>query len=163
MESEENLVSPTKFLDVKLLIRLLLILSFFIGCSDTVNSGPASISGGFEETPLVAVEIPDNAVDYTGQAEVVISIEDNVFHDRVITVSAGTNITWVNNGRNRHNVMPSLEEGESGWFLGLNEDLFDEAGSASLRFEQDGYFPYFCTFHGTATRGQTGQIFVITG
>ena len=121
MESEENLVSPTKFLDVKLLIRLLLILSFLIGCSDTVNSGPASISGGFEETPLVAVEIPDNAVDYTGQAEVVISIEDNVFHDRVITVSAGTNITWVNNGRNRHNVMPSLEEGESGWFLGLNE------------------------------------------
>ena len=109
MESEENLVSPTKFLDVKLLIRLLLTLSFLIGCSDTVNSGPASISGDFEETPLVTVEIPDNAVDYTGQTEVVISIEDNVFHDRVITVSAGTKVTWVNNGRNRHNVMPSLE------------------------------------------------------
>ena len=163
MKSEENLVSATKFLGVKLLIRSLLTLSFLIGCSSTVNSGPVSISGNFEETPLVALEIPDNAIDYTGQTEVVISIEDNVFHDRVITVSAGTKVTWVNNGRNRHNVMPSLEEGESRWFLGLNEDLFDEAGSASLRFEQDGYFPYFCTFHGTATRGQTGQIFVITG
>ena len=163
MESEENLVSPTKFLGVKLLIRSLLTLSFLIGCSSTVNSGPVSISGNFEETPLVALEIPDNAIDYRGQTEVVISIEDNVFYDRVITVSAGTKITWVNNGRNRHNVMPSLEEGEPGWFLGLNEDLFDEAGSASLQFEQGGYFPYFCTFHGTATRGQTGQIFVIAG
>ena len=82
--------------------------------------------------------------------------------DSFIIVSPGTNITWTNTGRNRHNVTPSLEEGELGWFTSLNESLFDEGGSASSLFEQTGYFPYFCTFHGTATRGPTGQNFVVS-
>ncbi|HJM35564.1 MAG TPA: alpha/beta fold hydrolase [Acidimicrobiales bacterium] len=127
-----------------------------------ISSDPESISENFEEASPAVVEIPDNAIDYTGQSEVSISIDDNSFSDRFIMVSPGTNITWTNTGRNRHNVTPSLEEGELGWFTSLNESLFDEGGSASSLFEQTGYFPYFCTFHGTATRGQTGQIFVVS-
>ena len=158
---------------VAFMLRLsCLLASCFLAMSCGGNSplGQTSVSGDLTNqmsettvtTPNV-VEIPDNAVDYTGQSEVSISIDDNSFSDRFIIVSPGTNITWTNTGRNRHNVTPSFEEGEPGWFTSLNESLFDEGGFASSLFEQTGYFPYFCTFHGTATRGQTGQIFVVAG
>ncbi len=108
----------------------------------------------------MTIAIPEKAVDLTGLSSVTVIIEDNSFSERIIVVSPGTVITWVNEGRNTHNVTPAAKNLEPGWFPPLNEDLLFPQGSATLTFDELGAYPYYCTFHGTATRGQTGQVIV---
>ncbi len=68
------------------------------------------MGGCAADDPLAAPPgIPDDAVDLTGQGSVLVSVTDNRFTDRVIVVTAGTQVTWVNEGRNSHNVKPSVE------------------------------------------------------
>ena len=109
-----------------------------------------------EEPP--PIEIPDDALDWTGQAAVGIDIQDNSFDQRVVVVTAGTEITWTNQGRNEHNVRPSVE----GAFEPISTlALAAKGDSAGLVFDAPGDFPYFCSLHGTASRGQTGRLIVV--
>ena len=55
------------------------------------------------------IEIPDDALDLSGMDQVALDIQDNAFTQRVVVVSAGTEITWTNQGRNEHNVRPAVE------------------------------------------------------
>ena len=104
------------------------------------------------------IEIPDDALDLSGMDQVALDIQDNAFTQRVVVVSAGTEITWTNQGRNEHNVRPAVE----GAFEPISTlDLAEKGDSASLVFETPGDFPYFCSLHGTATNGQTGRVIVI--
>ena len=104
------------------------------------------------------IEIPDDALDLSGMDQVALDIQDNAFTQRVAVVSAGTEITWTNQGRNEHNVRPAVE----GAFEPISTlDLAEKGDSASLVFETPGDFPYFCSLHGTATNGQTGRVIVI--
>ena len=54
------------------------------------------------------IEIPDDALDLSGMDQVALGIQDNAFTQRVVVVSAGTEITWTNQGRNEHNVRPAV-------------------------------------------------------
>ena len=104
------------------------------------------------------IDIPDDALDLTGFATIDIDIQDNAFVQRVVVVSAGTEIVWTNQGRNEHNVRPSIE----GAFEPISTlDLAEKGQSASLRFDAPGDFPYFCSLHGTAGNGQTGRVIVV--
>ena len=104
------------------------------------------------------IEIPDDALDLSGMDQVALDIQDNAFTQRVVVVSAGTEITWTNQGRNEHNVRPAVE----GAFEPISTlDLAEKGDSASLVFETPGDFPYFCSLHGTATNGQTGRVIVV--
>ncbi len=104
------------------------------------------------------IDIPDDALDLTGFATVDIDIQDNAFVQRVVVVSAGTEVVWTNQGRNEHNVRPSIE----GAFEPISTlDLATRGQSASLVFDTPGDFPYFCSLHGTATNGQTGRLIVV--
>ncbi|MEO0492875.1 MAG: plastocyanin/azurin family copper-binding protein [Actinomycetota bacterium] len=104
------------------------------------------------------IDIPDDALDFTGLAQIDLDIQDNAFTQRVVVVSAGTEITWTNQGRNEHNVRPAIE----GAFEPISTlDLAEKGDSASLRFDAPGDFPYFCSLHGTATNGQTGRVIVV--
>ena len=110
------------------------------GSTTTVGSVPTS-----ELADSGTVEIPDDAVDMTGRELVTVVIEDNVFIERSIVVSAGTEVMWVNKGRNPHNVTPS----EEGSFeprhlrLLLQHPRFAEPGSAGngLRRALTGFRP----------------------
>lgn len=105
-----------------------------------------------------AIEIPDDALDWTGQRAVDIDIQDNAFDQRVVVITAGTEITWTNQGRNEHNVRPAIEDA----FESISAAALAEKGdSASLVFPEPGDYPYFCSLHGTATNGQTGRIIVV--
>ena len=104
------------------------------------------------------IEIPEGALDFTDFDTVALDIQDNAFTQRVVVVQAGTEITWTNQGRNEHNVRPSIE----GAFEPISTlDLAEKGDSASLTFDEPGDFPYFCSLHGTATRGQTGRVIVV--
>jgi len=104
------------------------------------------------------IEIPDGALDLSGMDQVALDIQDNAFTQRVVVVSAGTEITWTNQGRNEHNVRPAVE----GAFEPISTlDLAQKGDSASLVFDTAGDFPYFCSLHGTATNGQTGRVIVV--
>ena len=106
-----------------------------------------------------AVEIPADALDRTGLPAVDIDIRDNVFEQRVIVVTAGTEITWTNQGRNEHNVRPAVV----GAFESISAAALAVKGdAASLVFTEPGDYPYFCSLHGTATNGQTGRVIVVS-
>jgi plastocyanin len=104
------------------------------------------------------ITVPAELDDLTGRDTVTVTIRDNAFDPRNIRVSAGTEIEWVNEGNNQHNVTPAVD----GSFSGIEgEEL--EAGTGNrpaITFAEAGEYAYYCSFHGTATVGQTGFILV---
>ena len=131
----------------------------------TTTPGGTSLSGSLNSAgdPLATGEFPDGAVDLTGSAQVTVEVTDNAFTDRIILVSPGTEVVWVNEGRNDHNVRPSAEGSGPGWFDEVDVGTLTDGGSGSVTFDGVGDFPYFCSFHGTARRGQRGRVIVVSG
>ncbi len=125
--------------------------------TDALEEAAADTESEVDEA--APIEIPDDALDLSGMDQVALDIQDNAFTQRVVVVSAGTEITWTNQGRNEHNVRPAVE----GAFEPISTlDLAEKGDSASLVFETPGDFPYFCSLHGTATNGQTGRVIVVS-
>ena len=131
-------------------------------CATATPRG-TSLSGTFNATgdPTATGVVPDGAVDLTGSAQVTVVVTDNAFTDRIILVSPGTEVVWVNEGRNDHNVRPSAEGPGPGWFAEVDVGSLADGGSGSVTFDSVGDFPYFCSFHGTARRGQRGRVIVV--
>ena len=71
-------------------------------------------------------------------------------------VEAGTEVRWVNNGRNDHNVLPVDESLD--W--GVERDAFVPTDEYSHLFDQPGVYPYYCSIHGTKEVGMVGAIVV---
>ena len=82
---------------------------------------------------------------------------DNTFRPAESEVAAGTEVVWANDGRNEHNVLPV--EGED-W--GVEADAFTPGDEYSYRFTEPGTYDYYCSLHGTTTKGMVGTI-VVTG
>jgi plastocyanin len=101
-------------------------------------------SGGDDVTLVDGVEEP-------------VQVLDNSFRPEDLEVAAGTEVVWENTGRNDHNVLPV--EGES-W--GVEADDFEPGASYRHRFTQPGTYAYYCSLHGTTTKGMVGSV-VVTG
>lgn len=80
---------------------------------------------------------------------------DNTFRPEEVEVAAGTEVVWVNDGRNEHNVLPV--EGD-GW--GVEAAAFAPGDEYSHRFTAPGTYGYYCSLHGTTTKGMIGTIVV---
>lgn len=102
------------------------------------------------------IPVPADLEDHTGEDTVTITVQDNAFEPRYITVSPGTQILWINEGNNQHNVTPAVE----GSFTGVTGEELAAGNEPSASFADAGEFPYYCSFHGTKTVGQTGFILV---
>ncbi|MEZ5245957.1 MAG: hypothetical protein R2707_12735 [Acidimicrobiales bacterium] len=102
------------------------------------------------------VSRPSTIVDLRGQETVEIEIRDNVFEERFFRVDPGTQIVFVNRGANTHDVTAAAE----GAFPKITKEALLEAPQA-LILTAEGDYPFYCSIHGTATRGQTG--FVVVG
>ena len=89
--------------------------------------------------------------------DVTVDARDNVYVEQFIEVKKGTTITWENTGRNRHNVLPD-DEGD---FTEVPADELDPGMKASVTFDKVGEFGYYCSLHGTATKGMFGAIKVV--
>lgn len=142
---EDTVVNETEELDIDL------------EALETATEEPEADAEAEPEEPA-PIEIPEDALDFTAFDTVALDIQDNAFTQRVVVVKAGAEITWTNQGRNEHNVRPSIE----GAFEPISTlDLAEKGNSASITFDEPGDFPYFCSIHGTATRGQTGRVIVV--
>ncbi|MEQ8842478.1 MAG: hypothetical protein RIB98_15955 [Acidimicrobiales bacterium] len=98
---------------------------------------------------------PAEIVDLRGQASVEIEIRDNVFDERYFRVDPGTQIVFVDRGANTHDVTPAAD----GAFPEITKESLAEAPQA-LVLDAVGDYAFYCSIHGTATRGQTGYVVV---
>ena len=124
-----------------------------VGCSDD-GSDSGSDGGALEGLPEVA---DSEYEDATGQDAVDIDVRDNTFRPENVTVSAGTEITFTNNGRAPHNALP-VEEGA---FEDVATDQLQPGDAATRTFDEPGDYPYYCSLHGTPSRGMVGRIRVV--
>ncbi|NDH97314.1 MAG: hypothetical protein EBZ17_07630, partial [Actinobacteria bacterium] len=82
VEVESEIVIETEALDVDI---------------DALEEAAADTEAVVDEP--APIEIPDDALDLSGMSQVALDIQDNAFTQRVVVVSAGTEITWTNQGR----------------------------------------------------------------
>lgn len=75
----------------------------------------------------------------------VIETQDFVFEPKVVTVQAGTTVTWDNTGEAPHTATAADQAWDTG---NLNAG---EKGS--LTFDVPGTYAYYCLYHGTAAGG----------
>ena len=120
-------------------------------CGDDGGSG-----GGDASADLPAVA-DSEYTDKTGEDAVTVQARDNSFVAQYITVTAGTEVTFDNRGRNPHNVISV----ESGAFADIPTEDLQPKDTASITFDEVGEFPYYCSLHATTSKGMTGRIRVV--
>lgn len=82
---------------------------------------------------------------------------DNSFRPETIEVVAGTEVSWTNDGRNDHNVLPTDDAAD--W--GVGEDEFVPGAEYARVFDTPGVYPYYCSIHGTKDVGMIGTVVVV--
>lgn len=125
-----------------------------VGCGD--DGGSSGSSGSEENVGGVDLSGKD-FVDSTGQATVEVSAVDNNFKDPYIEISAGTKVVFTNDGRNQHNVLPVVDDA----FPAIEVADFEPGETGEVTFDEPGDFPYYCSLHGTTTKGMVGAIRVV--
>jgi plastocyanin len=98
---------------------------------------------------------PPDATLLEGDA-VEVQAVDNSFQPEAARVAAGTEVTFVNVGRNDHNVVPEDDGAE--W--AVDTDDFGPGEEASYTFDEPGVYRYFCSIHGTIDAGMPGVLVV---
>ena len=104
-----------------------------------------------------APEAPDDAVVIDGTTATVQSL-DNTFRAPDIQVKPGTTVTWTNEGRNEHDVLPV--EGDA-W--GVEVGGFQPGDAYEHTFTEPGVYDYYCSIHGTTSAGMVGSVTVADG
>ena len=69
---------------------------------------------------------------------------DNVFAPQTLTIDAGTVVRWVNDGRNKHNVIVDIKERGDDW----SSRSIRAGHEFEHQFLRPGVYGYSCTFHG---------------
>lgn len=128
------------------------------GGGDDAGGGEASSSDGDGGGGLASEgdgpEAPEDAVVIDGTTATVQSL-DNTFRAPDIQVKPGTTITWTNDGRNEHDVLPV--EGDA-W--GVEVEAFQPGDAYEHTFSEPGVYDYYCSIHGTTTAGMVGSVTV---
>jgi plastocyanin len=88
---------------------------------------------------LAAVPVAAIAADATASAPTVVEIHNMKFTPAMLTVAAGTKVTWVNEDNSPHTV---TDKGKVFRSAGL-----DTKDSFTYTFASPGEFTYFCTIH----------------
>lgn len=110
----------------------------------------ATACGGDDDAP---VELVEGVV-----AEV--RVVDNTYEPDDLEVAAGTEVRFVNRGRNEHDVIPVDADQEE---LTVTLQELPPGESVSRRLTVPGTFDFYCSIHGTETAGMIGSITVTEG
>ncbi len=121
--------------------------------SDQDAGSGATTTSPAEEVDLSKAKFDDRSAEAKPEVDAV----DNLFKPPYIIVKAGTTVTFRNDGRNSHNVFPAVE----GAFEPLETDAFEPGTDATITFDEAGDYPYYCTLHGTTTKGMVGAVRVV--
>lgn len=137
---------------------IVLVAASLSSCApDPDDSLSAAATAAATTVPLVTVAQSDETFPANGKVETVIVLDNN-FLPEALTISAGTEVVWENNGRNDHDVIPVDDLDAVTW--GVKSEAFVPKATYSHVFDQPGTYSYFCTIHGTATAGMVGTIVV---
>jgi plastocyanin len=117
-----------------------------VGCGDDGEPAGKASAGGAGPTPSLV----EGVVEPVG-------VIDNTFRPGSVEVATGTEVEWTNDGRNDHNVLPV--DGDD-W--GVEAADFAPDAVYRHRFTEPGTYHYYCSLHGTTTKGMVGTI-VVTG
>jgi plastocyanin len=82
--------------------------------------------------------------------KVAVSVIDNRFQPRALTIAPGTTVTWTNNGNNVHTLTSSEAGFDSGGLVG--------GASFSFKFDKAGTYNLICRQHGL--NGMASQVVV---
>lgn len=121
-----------------------LVAAIAVGCGG--DDDPSGAGG--DGPPPDATRLEGDAVE--------IDAIDNSFQPEAARVAAGTEVTFVNAGRNSHNVIPEDEDAE--WRV--DTDDFQPGDESSYTFDEPGVYRYFCSIHGTIDAGMPGVLVV---
>jgi len=118
------------------------------------GGGLSSDGGGSDGEGDGDAEAPDDLVVLDG-TDVAVQSLDNTFRAQNIQVQTGATVTWTNDGRNEHDVLPI--EGDA-W--GVEVEGFQPGDAYAYTFEEPGVYDYYCSIHGTTTAGMIGTVVV---
>jgi len=118
----------------------------------TSTLAPADV----EESVVVVEPEPPATFEANGDVVEVRSL-DNSFIQPDIEIVAGTEVTWINGGRNDHNVLPV----DDSLTWGVDRDTFVPGTRYSHVFDTPGVYPYYCSIHGTQDVGMVGSVVVV--
>lgn len=140
---------------VTLLIAVAAVSSAAVACGGDSGGSPSTTAaaGGSPAQPKVGNDYRDE----TASAAVSVQAKDNVFDGQFIEITKGTTVTFTNDGRNRHNVLPDRADE----FTAIETDQFDPGMTGQITFDETGEFRYYCSLHGTPTKGMFGAIKVV--
>lgn len=125
------------------------------GADDRPGDESGGLSGGGGDDGASGdAEVPDDVVVMDG-SDVRVSSLDNTFRAENIQVAPGTRVTWSNDGRNDHDVLPV--EGDD-W--GVEPEQFQPGDTYEHTFDEPGVYRYYCSIHGTTTAGMIGSVVV---
>lgn len=133
-----------------------LIITFAAGCGADPDDNPLA-QQNTTSTALVTVPPSDVEFPANGITVDVLAIDNN-FKPNALTVEAGTEVVFVNNGRNDHNVVPPDDLTVSTW--GVLDADFAPGSTYAHTFTKPGTYVYVCTIHGSATFGMFGTVVV---
>jgi plastocyanin len=134
----------------------LLVAMAVTSCGD---DGPALTAPAPATAAVTTVAVPASPAPTTASAEVVEVVEvvalDNSFRPDQLTVAAGTEVRFVNRGRNEHDAL-SVESDT--W--GVEAVDFGPGAEYVHVFDEPGTYRYYCSLHGNADVGMVGVITV---
>lgn len=129
------------------------------GCS----GGTGSTTGSTEAaTTLSSTTVP---VDTLAPATVVEGDEakvravDNDFEPKHLQITAGTAVTFVNAGHNKHNVIPIDPAAPR---FAIADHDFATGASVTSTFTEPGTWAYYCSLHATPTAGSMRGVITVT-
>jgi len=100
-------------------------------------------------------DAPPDATLLEGDAVEVKAI-DNSWQPEEFRVAGGTEITFVNDGQNDHNLVPEDEGAD--W--AIDGDDFHPGDEVSFTFDDPGVYRFYCSIHGTIDAGMPGVLVV---
>ena len=122
------------------------------GCSGAAGS-EADEDKPAEGPDLSSVEFEDA----TGLTDVAVEARDNTFQEQYLEVTAGTAVSFTNVGRTEHNLYPVTD----GSFAPVDATDLEPGETATITLADPGDVAFYCTLHGTATKGMAGAIRVV--
>jgi len=126
------------------------------GCGGGSGNSNAS-EDSTTTTTLVPMPPASEFEDKAGSADVALTVIDNTFEQKYVTVTVGSKVTWTNNGDTQHNITPVV----GGAFPSVAATDFKPGATHTVTFDKPGDYPYYCTLHGTPRNGQNGIIRVV--
>ncbi|MCA1833687.1 MAG: hypothetical protein LC750_13345 [Actinobacteria bacterium] len=128
---------------MKRLVMIATLALFVAACSSNGTTGAQSPSPTPRATESVRAA---NAVD----------VDDNVFRERITTVSAGTTVTWTHIGKNQHTVQstknlfnsnPSCQVKGNGPAFKESTNCMNPGDTFTFTFTAPGHYQYYCLMH----------------